>query len=67
MKAIFESDDIVEIQRIAKSGAMAQFIWELVNNGWRDFEDTEYDYTPAWDKIRELLDEYHIDIENLVL
>jgi hypothetical protein len=66
MKAIFTSEDPVEIRRIAKSDDMANFIWELVVNGWRDFKYTDYDYEPAWKKIRDLLEEHRIDIEDLI-
>lgn len=66
MKAIFETDDPFEIKRLAKSTDMAYFIWELVHNGWRDFKHTDYDYQKAWDKIRELLDEHNINIDDLV-
>jgi len=66
MKAIFTSEDPVEIKRIAKSDDMANFIWELVVNGWREFKYTDYDYEPAWKKIRDLLEEHRIDIEDLI-
>jgi hypothetical protein len=66
MKAIFTSEDPVEIRRIAKSDDMANFIWELVVNGWREFKYTDYDYEPAWKKIRDLLEEHRIDIEDLI-
>jgi len=66
MKATFKSKDPQEIKRLAKSNDMAFFIWELVNNGWRDFKDTDYDYHKAWGRINELLEEYGIDIEELV-
>ena len=65
MKATFESDDPMEIKRLAKADDMATFIWELVHNGWRDFKHTDYDYQPAWDKINELLETYRIDIDDL--
>jgi hypothetical protein len=65
MKAKFKSKDPQEIKRLAKCDDMASFIWELVNNGWRDFKHTDYDYQPAWDKIYELLEEHNIDIEDL--
>ncbi len=66
MKATFTSTDPTEIKRLSKSNEMAMFIWELVNNGWRDFKHTDYDYHKAWDKIHELLEEHKIDIEDLV-
>lgn len=65
MKAIFESNDPIEIKRLAKVDDMAGFIWELVHNGWREFKHTDYDYTPAWDKIRDLLLEHQIDIDDI--
>ena len=65
MKAYFEAEDEQEAKRFVKSGDMAMFIWELVNNGWRDFKHTDYDYEPAWKKIRELLEEHKIDIDDL--
>lgn len=65
MKATFESEDSMEIKRLAKSSDMAQFIWELVHNGWREFKETDYEYEKAWDKIRKLLEEYNIDIDDL--
>jgi len=66
MKATFKSKDPEEIKILAKSQDMAFFIWELVNNGWRDFKDTDYDYHKAWDKINELLKEHDININELI-
>lgn len=45
---------------------MACFIWELINNGWREFKHTDYDYRPAWEKINEMLNEYGINPEELI-
>lgn len=66
MKAKFTSKDPHEIKRLSKSTDMASFIWELVHNGWRDFENTDYDYQKAWDKIIELLGQHNIDIDDLI-
>lgn len=66
MEATFKSKDDMEIKRLAKSTDMALFIWELVNNGWREFKHTDYEYEKAWDKIHKLLDDYNINIEDLV-
>jgi len=65
MEAIFKSNDPNEIKRLSKVNDMASFIWELVNNGWREFKDTDYDYEPAWEKINKLLEEHGIDIEDI--
>ena len=66
MKAKFTSEDPKEILRLTKSLDMACFIWELVHNGWREFKHTNYDYERAWDKINRLLEEYNIDIDELM-
>lgn len=66
MKATFTSEEDLEIRRLAKSQDMALFIWELVHNGWREFKHTDYDYQKSWDKIHQLLDDYNIDIDDLV-
>ncbi len=66
MKSTFTTDDPTEAKRLAKATDMALFIWELVHNGWRDFKHTDYDYTKAWDKIHELLEEHNIDIDDLI-
>ena len=66
MKATFESDNEVEIKRLAKSSDMAMFIWELVHNGWRDFKHTDYNFQKSWDKIYDLLREFDINIDDLV-
>jgi len=60
-----EPDERMEFKRCSKANDMASFIWELVHNGWRDFKNTDYDYQVAWDKIQELLEEHHIDINDL--
>ncbi len=65
MIATFKTEDEQEIKRLAKSNDMANFIWELVHNGWRDFKHTNYDYQPAWNKINELLEQHNINIDDL--
>ena len=66
MKATFESEDETEIKRLSKSADMALFIWELVHNGWREFEGTDYDYNKSWDKIAQLLEKHNINIDDLI-
>ena len=66
MKARFSSKDPIEIKRIAKADDMAMFIWQLINNGWRVFKHTDYDYHKAWDRIRELLEEHNINPDELI-
>ena len=65
MKVKFESKDPQEIKRLSKANDMAGFIWELKNNAWREFKETDFEYEIAWNKINELLDEYNINIEEL--
>lgn len=64
-EVIFKSKEPNEIKRLSKADDMAAFIWELVHNGWRDFKHTDYDYKTAWKKIHELLEEHHIDIDDI--
>ena len=66
MKVKFTVEDPASIKRLAKAEDMAQFIWELVHNGWREFKHTDYDYEPAWKKINELLEEYYINPDELI-
>jgi hypothetical protein len=60
MKAKFTSKDPNEIIILSKANDMQAFIFELVNNGWRDFKHTDYDYHPAWKKINELIVKYNL-------
>jgi len=66
MKATFTTEDPKEIIQLSKASDMAHFIWQLTHNGWRDFKHTDYDYEPAWEKIGELLNEYGINVEELI-
>lgn len=61
----YSTKDPVTIRRLSKADDMANFIFELVNNGWREFKSTEYDYTKAWEKINSLLKEYNINVDDL--
>ena len=68
-KLIFDldnADDQKAHKRCIKSSDMACFIFELVNNGWREFKHTDYPYEKAWSKIHELLDEHGIYIDELI-
>ena len=66
MKVTFESEDILEIKQLAKSSDMACFIFELVHNSWREFKETDYDYEPYRKKILSMLEDYKIDIDDLI-
>ena len=67
MKATFTTKDHEEILRITKATEMALFIRELqYNNGWRELDKTGYDYLPAWNLISDLLEEYNINIDELI-
>lgn len=54
-----------ELTKYVKAGDMACFIRELVANGWRDFEHTNYNYKKSWSKIDELLERYNINVADL--
>ena len=65
MKTIFICNE-EEAKKVIKANDMANFIWELVHNAWRDFKETDFEYEKAWDKIHELLEEYKINIDDLI-
>jgi hypothetical protein len=44
---------------------MALCLWEIIHNGWREFEDTDYDYEKSWDKIKVILADHNIDVDDL--
>jgi hypothetical protein len=66
MKVKFESDDPIEIKRLAKANDMAYCLWEIANNGWREFKDTDIDYQRVWDVIHDIMVDNNINIEDLV-
>ena len=59
-------DDKIEHMRCIKATDMAICLWEIVNNGWREFKHTDYDYEKAWDKIRDIISEHNIDVDDLI-
>ena len=60
MKVTFTTKDPNEIKILSKANDMQSFIFELVNNGFREFKHIDYDYRPAWKKINELIEEYNL-------
>jgi len=66
MDVEFKSNDPTEIKRLAKSADMAACLFEIVHNGWREFKHTDYDYQKAWDKIRDIISEHNIDVDDLI-
>ena len=66
MKVTFETEDMLEAKRLAKAEDMAGFIFQLVNNSWRQFKHDGIDYEPIYKKIYELLAEYNINIDELI-
>jgi hypothetical protein len=45
---------------------MALCLWEIVHNGWREFKHSDYEYEKAWDKIRGIISDHNIDIDDLI-
>jgi len=73
MKATLEFDftqpeDRMDHKRCIRSSDMAMFIWELKNNFWRKWKHDETDFTldNYKDALYGLLQEYHIDIDDLI-
>ena len=63
MKTTFEATDLMEIKRIAKSEDMALFIWHLVHGKLqKDGEGCDQ----FLDCVNTLLDDYNIDIDELI-
>lgn len=70
-----DSDDRIEFNRATKALDMAMMLWELDMNGYRKFtkynERQEAAYQQGieevFEYIRELLKEYQIDVEQLIV
>jgi len=61
----FTTTDPQQAMRWSKADDMASALWELVNNGWREFKETDYDYETAWEVLRQTLEEHSIDIDDI--
>ena len=61
----FTTTDPQQALRWAKADDMASALWELVNNKWRQFKETDFEYERAWDVIRETLEDHRIDVEDI--
>ena len=66
MKAIFETEDRREMLRLAHSEDMAIVLWEIVNNLWREFEDSPERDT-IWERIRQTIEDQGIDVNDLII
>ena len=73
MKATLEfdldnHDDKMEYLRCIKSTGMAAFIWELKHNFWRKWkhDETDFNLDNYKDALCDLMEEYNINIDELV-
>jgi len=68
MEFTVTTKDAMEAKRLAKSLDMASFIFELIYNTRKDLSYVEHDdYEEAvWDRIHQMLEEYSIDINDLI-
>jgi hypothetical protein len=68
MEFTITTDDNTEAKRLAKSLDMASFIFELAKNTRKALSYNEHDdYEEAiWDRIYQMLEEYSIDINDLI-
>ena len=73
MKAILEFDlndpeDSEKHLRCVNSSNMASFIWELKHNFWRKWkhDETNFNLDTYRESLSDLLNEYNIDIDNLI-
>ena len=62
-----ERDDEMAMKRSMKSTDMAMFIWELQHNFWRKWkhDDSDFNLETYREALRDLLDEYNINIDEL--
>ena len=72
MKAIIKYnldniDDERAMKKAMKSSEMASFIWELQHNFWRKWkhDDSDFNLETYREALRDLLDEYNINIDEL--
>lgn len=68
MKVTFETDDPKEILRLSKSLDMALALFEIQNNVWRQFKNGEdkIDFQEYREAVNEVLEEYNINIDDLI-
>ena len=61
-------DDEMAMKRAMKSTDMASFIFELQNNFWRKWkhDDTDFNLDTYKESLGDLLDEYDINIDELI-
>lgn len=64
MKATFTSDEEKEIKRLSKSLDMALFIFQLRHNSRKYYFDE--DGEKAWQRVCDLLEEYNINIDDII-
>ena len=62
------SEDVIEFKQSMKANDMAMFIWELKNNFWRKWkhDDSDFNLETYRQALRELLDEYNINPDELI-
>ena len=73
MKAILEFDlndpeDRKQHLRCVHSTDMASFIWQLKYNFWRKWkhDETDFNLNNYRDELSDLMNDYNIDIDNLI-
>tara|TARA_R110002096_G_scaffold353470_1_gene546730 strand:- start:490 stop:717 length:228 start_codon:yes stop_codon:yes gene_type:complete len=61
-------EDEIAMKRAMKSTDMAMFIWELQHNFWRKWkhDDTDFNLDTYRESLGDLLDEYNINIDELI-
>lgn len=62
-------DDEMAMKRAMKSADMAMFIWQLEHNFWRKWkhDDTDFNLETYREALNELLIEFDINIDELVV
>jgi hypothetical protein len=66
MEVTFKTSDPIEAKRLAKADDMAVFIFSIIRNLPRKFEDSDTDHQPVFDAIYAELDRYNICIDDIL-
>ena len=63
-----ETDDRNEAKTLVKAQDMASLLWEIKHNFWRKWkhDETDFNLDNYKEALADLMDEYNINIDNLI-
>lgn len=65
MKALIIAEDDMETKCLAHASDMATVLFHIVHNLPREFRDSEHDHSEVWNRIKDLLDDNGVIIDEL--